>query len=521
MAGEFTIDYWTKFKSITNQDPRNWEHLSKKACAFFGVRHQYFEDGSVQFQYYPVTREYDIVGIKWRSSDKKWFNQGVADSTCDLFGQVAFRNTSSKTVVITAGEKDAISLYQILNEYFEQKGWEVPAIVSSIAGEGALSQFRNHYSWFDKFDKIIICPDQDEPGLEYLQKVAQVLPRNKIFVMSLPLKDVNECLKKGKSKAVLDNYFKPKSFTPSGVIGSDQLEDALLEGLKSVKIPLPPFLSKLNTMTRGGFKIPSMINIVGPTGIGKSTYINELLYYWIFHSPYKMGILSLELDRYEYSNVIASRHHGVKLNLMEEYEAEHFLMLPENVEKRKTLWISEEGSPRFYLMEERDGKLDNIKKLIEQLIIACDCRIIVLDPIQDLFAGLSIAEQEEFSAWIKIMMKAYQICFVCINHIRKSQGGGIDAKYTEQEVKGSSTLIQSSAYNILLNREKDPDGSLSEREQLILRCTMTHRLSKNRATGITGDAGDLFYDNSSHILYDLEDYKQINPELFEDEKATY
>lgn len=257
----------------------------------------------------------------------------------------------------------------------------------------------------------------------------------------------------------------------------------------------------------------------GPTGIGKSTYVNELLYYWIFNSPYKLGILSLEADRSEYSNVLASRHLGVKLNLLEDEEAISFLMLPENVEKRKNLWVNEEGSPRFFMMEERDGKLANIKKLIEQLIISCGCKIIVIDPIQDLFAGLSISDQEEFSAWLKITIKAYGVCFVCINHIRKPSNGGVDANYSESEVKGSSSIIQSSFLTILLNREKDPDSSLSENEKKILISTMTHRVSKNRATGLTGEAGSLFYDNATHTLYDLEEYKTINPELFENSEG--
>ena len=35
-----------------------------------------------------------------------------------------------------------------------------------------------------------------------------------------------------------------------------------------------------------------------------------------------MGILSLEADRSEYSNVLVSRHIGVKLNLLDDLEAE-------------------------------------------------------------------------------------------------------------------------------------------------------------------------------------------------------
>ena len=234
-----------------------------------------------------------------------------------------------------------------------------------------------------------------------------------------------------------------------------------------------------------------------------------------------MGILSLEADRSEYSNVLVSRHIGVKLNLLDDLEAEALITSEEVDTKIDHLYHNDDGTPRFYLMEERDGKLENIKKLIEQLIIACNCKIIVIDPIQDLFAGLSIGEQEEFSAWLKITIKAYDVCFICINHIRKSQGGGVDARYSEQEVKGSSTLIQSSFLTTLLNREKEPDPTLSENEQKILMSTMTHRISKNRATGLTGDGGSLFYDNTSHTLYSLEEYKMVNPELFEPSESTY
>lgn len=519
--GPFTIDMWSRFKETTGVETRGWRGLTKETCAFYGVRHNYDDGGNVEFQYYPVTKNYDLCGLKWRSADKKWNNKGDADSDCDLFGQVAHRTTSSKTVIIASGEIDTLSIFQALNPYCKQKGWEPPVVVCGIAGEGSYKQYQKHYDWLNKFEKIIVCPDNDEPGQKHLHNLVKVLPRNKVFLMELPLKDANECLVKNKTQAMFDGYFRPRAYTPSGIIGSDVLEQALLEGIKKVKIPLPPFLRKLEVMLRGGIRMPSIVNIVGPTGIGKSTYVNELLYYWIFESPYTLGILSLEADRSEYSNVIASRHLGVKLNLLDDLEAEEFLLRPENIEKRKLLWSRPDGSPRFYMMEERDGKLENIKKLIEQLIIACGCRIIVIDPIQDLFAGLSISEQEEFSAWLKITIKAYDVCFVCINHIRKSQGGGVDARYSEQEVKGSSTLIQSSFLTILLNREKDPDPTLSELAQKILLSTMTHRVSKNRATGLTGDGGSLFYDNTTHTLYDLDDYKEINPEMFEPSEATY
>ena len=72
--------------------------------------------------------------------------------------------------------------------------------------------------FYDKFEKIIICPDNDEPGQQHLHNLVKVLPRNKVFIMDLPYKDANECLQKGKPNAIINGMFKPRAYTPSGII---------------------------------------------------------------------------------------------------------------------------------------------------------------------------------------------------------------------------------------------------------------------------------------------------------------
>ena len=38
-------------------------------------------------------------------------------------------------------------------------------------------------------------------------------------------------------------------------------------------------------------------------------------------------------------------------------------------------------------------------------------------------------------------------------------------------------------------------------------------LSKNRNTGVTGDAGSFIYDNQTHTLFNEEDHRSLFPEL--------
>ena len=263
--GPFTLDMWNTFKASSGVDPKGWRELTKETCAVYGVRHNYNERGQVDFQYYPVTKDSDLVGLKWRSHDKKWNNRGEAGTDCDLFGQAAFRRTTSKTVIIGSGEIDTMSIYQVLRDYCKTKEWETPPVVCGVAGEGSYRQFQKQYEWLDKFEKIIVCPDNDEPGTKHLHSLVQSLPRNKVYIMDLPFKDANEALTKKKTKAILDGYFRPRAYTPSGIVGSDVLKQALLDGIRKTKVPLPPFLSQLQEMLRGGIRMPSIVNIVGPT----------------------------------------------------------------------------------------------------------------------------------------------------------------------------------------------------------------------------------------------------------------
>lgn len=121
--------------------------------------------------------------------------------------QHAFKNTIEQRVVIAAGEIDSLSCYQMLSDYQKTKGYEPIPVVSSTIGEaGTAKQIQSQYEWFSRFSKIIICADQDEAGKKAVDKIAKVLPKGKVFVMSLPLKDANCMLQAGKENNLLTHF---------------------------------------------------------------------------------------------------------------------------------------------------------------------------------------------------------------------------------------------------------------------------------------------------------------------------
>lgn len=512
MGLEFSPEYWSNLTENTTTNPRGYRKLHKETCEKYGVLHEIDPDtNQPKFQYYPVTKNNELSGVRWRDLDKNFYKKGEVGMDCDLFGQVAFQRTTSRKCIIACGEIDTMTLYQVVSKASERDGYgEIPVVCTTI-GEGGYKQIQKHYDWFDKFDRITVCPDQDEAGLKHLHQLVKYLPKGKIFIMTLPTgyKDPNVMLQEGKEKELRNVYFKAQVYSPSGIVGSDALFNDLYDFEEKPRLTFPPFLSHVqDELLMGGLDFPSIFNVVAPSGIGKSTLLNEIIYHWIMKEPYKVGILALESTRREFSKLLASRHLNRKLALLDSLARQ--ALLGDTVEHNKELFFNENGDVRFYFMEELDGNINRIKELIEQLIISCDCKVIVIDPLQDLFAGLSNEDQEEFLAWLKIMIKRYEIIFVCVNHIRK-QDGRVDQNkmYMESEIMGSSTIIKSSFFTMLLNRNKYLDKN-DPRTNII-----KVMISKNRQTGLTGPSADLYYDNAAHLLFRLDEYKKLNPHVFD------
>lgn len=520
-------DKWNQIKNKTRTEGKGFRGIRDDIYAKFGVRHEYHtvlqngeETEELVAQYYPLTTTVDddtqVCGVKVRQIPKKFRAEGLnkKDKT-HLFGQVNFLNSLSKTVVLLSGEIDLLSGYQML---FDALGNDqCPAVVSGTCGEGAVEQYSAQYEFLNKFDKIIIVPDADEAGKKALKKAVQALPKDKVYVLEVPqvYKDPNAMLMAGKEKDFITLYFRAKPYVPDGIVGSGELYQSLLEMSSVKKVPLPPFLHELEEMTSGGFSLETIVNIIAASGLGKSTYVNELIYFWLYNAPYKVGIVSMELSAGQYANALFSRHVQKKLSLLTPEETKEYLDSEEAKVKANELFKTEDGSDRFYIIEDRSSKLDVMKDLIEELVIGCGCKIIVIDPLHDIFSGCSLEQQELHMTWQKVMVKTYGVCIVNINHTRKSantkESGSFGNMVSEEDIAGSSTIYKSASLNIILTRNKMAEDTLT-------RNTTQVYLSKNRQSGITGPAGCIYYDNETHTLHNEESYRQLKPELFVEEQ---
>jgi KaiC/GvpD/RAD55 family RecA-like ATPase len=388
----------------------------------------------------------------------------------------------------------------MLSEYNNSKGRDYEtAVVSPTTGANSHKQIAGQFRFFDSFENIIISYDNDKAGQTATEQLLKVLPKGKVKIMPMRYKDANEYLEKDKAKEFVNDFYEAKKQVPVGVLASSNLYDRIMGQTAVAKIPFPPMMQKLNELFVGGMPLGHIINIAADTGIGKTTLVNELIYYWIFNSPHTVGIVSMELDAGQYGEVLLSRHLEKKLALIESQDEKiAYLSTDRVIDKAKELTIKEDGDSRFYLLDNRDGTIEEIQDTVEELVSSCGAKVIVLDPLQDILDGLSNEEQANFMKWAKGFIKSHGITFVFINHMRKTPAGQSGAD-SEQNIMGSSTIIKSASANILLKRDKMAESEL-------IRNSTEITVTKNRVCGLTGPAGFIYYDNATHTLHNLDDW---------------
>src|SRR5690606_3747390 len=194
-----------------------------------------------------------------------------------------------------------------------------------------------------------------------------------------------------------------------------------------------------------------------------------------------------------------------KINLGTTVE-ERLSYITNNEEALQTLFVDEQGNDRFYIV---DPDVDTMKAKIEYLVVALGCKIIVIDPIQDIFDAMPEDQQAAFMKWEKDLVKREQITIINISHSRKAasgqKAGSKGADLSEEDMHGHSSIYKSGGINIIISRNKEDEDDFQKNVSRL-------KVTKARGIGFTGYAGEYYYHNQTHKLWDLEDYLKEYPQ---------
>jgi archaellum biogenesis ATPase FlaH len=484
---------------------------------FFGHLTKKDENGKVISRHYPETNtKGKLAGYKCRNHPKdfRYGNVGSTGGKNQLSGQIKYKG-HNKYILIVGGEEDKVAAYQMLEDNRSGKPNIAQVhVVSPTCGENsAVKQIAAQYSFFDMYDNIIIGMDNDDAGKKAAEAIAAVLPKEKVKIAVWSGKDPNKMLEDGQNQAFCRDFYSAKPLIVSGIKESTSSMDSVREELMRPRIPLPPEWNEIQKAMKGGIRQGSIVNIIGDTSVGKSTHVNGLNYFWMFNAPQKVGVVSLEMTEGQYTIDLLSIH--LEKNLLWLGDGEivlEYLDRPDVKALYDDLLVDQYGQPRYAILDERDGDLKLLERQIEKLIHQHGCKIIVIDVLTDILRGANGDMQEDHMRWQKQIVKT-GVTIVNILHTRKPvNSDGTWRKATEYDAFGSSTFVQSAAYNIVISRDKmNPDPIIRN---------LTHVYMPKARGGETGEIMQLIYDVETRSVMDYNNWLAKQTSLPQPEPDT-
>tara|TARA_R100001143_G_C3361359_1_gene137001 strand:- start:63469 stop:65310 length:1842 start_codon:yes stop_codon:yes gene_type:complete len=500
-------DELREFMSAKTYNSNDYRSIPDEVSKFFGHMNDVDQSGKVTARYYPETNDDGkVCGWKCRNHPKD-FSYGKVGHTggrSQLSGQVKFKN-GGKYVLIVGGEEDKAAAYAMLASS-RAEGVDGVAVVSPTSGESsAAKQCARQYEWLDKYEVIVIGMDNDAAGRKAAEEIAKVLPKEKVRIATWSSKDPNLMLQENKTKQFIRDFYAAKPMVESGVKDSSGMMDAMKQELLAPKIPLPPHMHKLQEAMGGGIRQGRIVNVIGDTSTGKSSHVNAMVYHWAFNAPETICVVSLEATEGQYALDIASLHLERNLTWYEDgQDIIDYIEQPEVTSLLDNLMFKENGQPRYYIIDERDGSIEILEKQMERMYRQHGCKIFIIDVLTDILRGSNETKQEDHMKWQKQFIKN-GVTIINVLHTRKPamNSEGKLRKVTEYDALGSGTFVQSAAINIVINRDKMAGG--------IEQNTTYVDMPKCRG-GKTGEICKWFYDFKTRKIWDLDEYLEQHPE---------
>lgn len=497
-------------------DPKGWRGLKAQYLNGLGIRFKYDNQGNPCEMLTTTTttmnNKTEFVGFKSRKFPKDFSSpKGYVGNLCDLIGYHKFKG-SKRTLVIVEGEVDYASAFQMYQMDMQSRGkkYELPAVVSVVNGISSIvkvfKENDTNFKFFKQFERVVIAVDNDDVSNKFVDEFIAAMPRETLYRATLRYKDANKYLEAGAiSEWVNDTYWNPTPCSVASITGSsDWLSDAK-EELTTQRLLLPDFVQGINNATRGGLPMGRYVIFAGASSIGKTVFVNSMIYDWIKQDTHRIGVVSLELSRGQYYVEMLSRHIGLNIDDIDDNEQRATLLDDLTiVEQGNELFIREDGTSRFHVVDDRDSSIAKIQELCEELVIKHNVEVLILDPISDLTQRLDNQEQVVFNSWIKSFIKKHNVLVVGISHVKKG-----DKNYDNGDIPDEGDLIgsysgaSSAAAIFFLSRNKMSDD-------LVERNTTLVTTPKIRWTGRTGVVDRVFFDHKTRKLINYSDYLKGN-----------
>ena len=466
-AADGTVDFAQKQGRYSALNARG---LQVEVCRQYGYWLGNFGGETKQ-----VANYYDgsgnLVAQKIRDRHKDFFIAGKMPKD-GLFGKQLW-NGGSK-IIVTEGEIDCLTVAQM-------QGGKYPVVSIPRGAEDAKKVCAANYAYFDQFKEIILMFDMDAPGRNASQEAAEVLPPGKVRIAVLPLKDPNECLLAGQSKAVLDQVWNAQKYVPDGVVSAKSLKARIKEKKVIASMPLvgPHELTRMTKAIREG----EVILVTSGSGSGKSTFVRQNTYNLFHEAKIPVGVAMLEESVEETVQDIVGLHIGNRVRQNPDGTTEdEFDEAFDEIFDSNMLHLYDAFA---------ESAEDRLLARLAYMVEVEGCKVIVLDHISIVVSAMDGENDERkmidrLMTKLKTFAKTKSVAVFVICHLKNPDKGKPHEEgrpVTATDLRGSGGLRQLS--DTIIAVERNQQGSNPN--------LIRFRLLKCRFTGETGIAGYMEY----------------------------
>lgn len=416
-----------------------------------------------------VGYRYPNGAVKIRDLEHKgfhWFNTPEPG----LYGTDIFASGSNKYCIVTEGEEDAHTLWQVLH---------IPAVSVQSSGTARRDCVAS-FKWLSGFERIYLCFDNDGTGREALGSVARLFDVNKVYVVNLARKDANDHLQHGEISELVNVWDNARRYKPANIISTfGEFEDALSKDTsKGVPYPWPT----LTEMT-GGIRQYETILVTAPEGVGKTEWMKAIEYHLLKETDDNVGAIYIEEPKEWHLRSLVGIEKGSPVHL-----PSCTIPVCEQVDTLRKLLKRDE---RLFLYShfgsvDPDSLLDTIRFLVS----ACLCRYILLDHITMAVTGLAGEDERRaldyLMSRLEMMVKELGFALIVVSHVNdfgQTRGSRAPGKLSDIRIDLSRDVLSA-----------DPG----------IQSTITQTISKPcRFTGRSGFAGSITFNSSTRKFTEI------------------
>lgn len=438
------------------------------------------EKGNIVFRFLDEKGEY--VFTKFRPSQKVEKGQMKSWREANTKPILYLMNLCKPDLplCLCEGEIDCLSLYES----------GIENAVSVPSGCEDMEWIETCWNWLEKFKKIVLFGDNDDPGREMTQKLVKRLGAYRCWTIPSEsyknCKDVNEILYRYGKDAIREAIAAAQAVPIAGLLN--------LADIKPLDIKnMPKALSGISVLDSaiGGFLLGELSIWTGKRGNGKSTLLGQILLESINQGiPVAAYSGELPAAHFQYWINLQAAGEGYIKNYHDPMRGKDIYYLEQSVLEKIKAWYD----GKFFLYDNTvDGSPEetSILKVFEYAVRRYDCKVFLVDNLMTARTD-SLTErdfyhqQSKFVGELVSFAKSFGVHIHLVAHPKKTPG-----KLENDDVSGSGDVTNRADNVFSLERVAPEKGKPYD--------TVLKTL-KNRFFGSNKEVG-LKYSKISRRLY--------------------